>query len=295
MAYSKKTWVDRQVEHPGRRKLTSTGTTDVYDVTREEGLVIEEGDALNASTFNDLENRIYTAFNEASIREVYTLTHQKSSNVHQLTGLTGVTGTVSCVFTATAAFAAGDTFTVDGTPYTIQLSNGETAEDNLFVAGASVPLIVDTGAKKVNFKAAGSGTKLPAETTAIVASYIANGTFLVPETGRYRITTVGKGGDGGRGYEDSGGGGGASGGWSCSELDLTKGQSYPITVTASNSSFGSLLSATAGQDGQAGQGYWGSTGAGEMLVLLPEEICIITPDIMARLVMALLEVMGLQW
>ena len=106
------------------------------------------------------------------------------------------------------------------------------------------------------------GVKLPAETTAIVASYIANGTFLVPETGRYRITTVGKGGDGGRGYEDSGGGGGASGGWSCSELDLTKGQSYPITVTASNSSFGSLLSATAGQDGQAGEGYWGSTGAG---------------------------------
>ena len=178
MAYSKKTWADRQVEHPGRRKLTSTGTTDVYDVTREEGLVIEEGDALNASTFNDLENRIYTAFNEASIREVYTLTHQKSSNVHQLTGLTGVTGTVSCVFTATAAFTAGDTFTVDGTPYTIQLSNGETAEDNLFVTGAAVPLIVDTGAKKVNFKSGGglSASKL-ALATAAAADVLSGKTF----------------------------------------------------------------------------------------------------------------------
>ena len=48
-------------------------------------------------------------------KTVMPLTHQKSSNVHQLTGLTGVTGTVSCVFTATAAFTAGDTFTVDGT------------------------------------------------------------------------------------------------------------------------------------------------------------------------------------
>ena len=157
MAYSKKTWADRQVEHPGRRKLTSTGTTDVYDVTREEGLVIEEGDALNASTFNDLENRIDTAFSESSLREVYTLTHQKSGTTHALTGLTGVSGTVSCVFTATAAFAAGDTFTVDGELYTVQLSNGEAAEDSLFVSGAAVPVIVDTGAKKVNFKAGGGG------------------------------------------------------------------------------------------------------------------------------------------
>lgn len=107
------------------------------------------------------------------------------------------------------------------------------------------------------------GVKLPAEITEIlVAFYTANNTFTVPQTGKYRITVIGKGGNGGSGYEDSGGGGGGSGGWSCSELDLTKGQSYPITVTASNSSFGSLLSATAGQTGQAGEGYWGSTGAG---------------------------------
>lgn len=62
MAYVKKTWTDRQAEYPLRRKLTATGTTDVYDVSREEGLVIEEGDALNAANLNDLETRIENQF-----------------------------------------------------------------------------------------------------------------------------------------------------------------------------------------------------------------------------------------
>ena len=64
MAYIKKTWTDRQAEYPGRRKLTATATTDVYDVTREEGLVIEEGDALNAANLNALETRIEAGLGE---------------------------------------------------------------------------------------------------------------------------------------------------------------------------------------------------------------------------------------
>lgn len=90
---------------------------------------------------------------------VYTLGYSKSGTTHKLTGLSGVSGTVSAVFTATAGFSAGDTFTVEGTPYTIQLSNGETAEDNLFVSGATVSVIIDTEAQKINFKAAGGGMK----------------------------------------------------------------------------------------------------------------------------------------
>ena len=62
MAYSKKNWTDRQAEYPGRRKLTATGTPDVYDVQREEGLVVEEGDVLGAQNLNDLENRIEAGF-----------------------------------------------------------------------------------------------------------------------------------------------------------------------------------------------------------------------------------------
>lgn len=64
MAYEKKTWVDRQSEYPGRRKLTATGTADVYDVAREEGLIVEEGDALNAQNLNALEGRIETGLGE---------------------------------------------------------------------------------------------------------------------------------------------------------------------------------------------------------------------------------------
>ena len=107
------------------------------------------------------------------------LIHIKSGNTNELTGFPQEeTGLVSCVFKATADFQAGDTFTVDGVPFTIQLSNGESAEDNLFVAGAAVPLIVDVGAKKVNFKSGGglSASKL-ALATAAAADVLSGKTF----------------------------------------------------------------------------------------------------------------------
>ena len=93
-------------------------------------------------------------------------------------GIISISGIISCVFKATADFTTGDTFTVDGTAYTAQLSNGETAEDNLFVAGASVPVVVDTGAKKVNFKSGGglSASKL-ALATAAAADVLSGKTF----------------------------------------------------------------------------------------------------------------------
>ena len=93
---------------------------------------------------------------------VHTLSYYKSGVTHYLTGLSGVSGTVSCVFKATAAFNAGDTIRVDNTGYTIQLSNGEDPEDNLFVSGATVAVIVDKRNYRVNFKAGGglSNSKL---------------------------------------------------------------------------------------------------------------------------------------
>ncbi len=59
MAFDKKTWVDRNVEHPARRKLTAvSGEANTYDVVRAEGTITEVGDAFNAETMNDLEDRI---------------------------------------------------------------------------------------------------------------------------------------------------------------------------------------------------------------------------------------------
>ena len=87
---------------------------------------------------------------------VPTLSHSKSGTVHRLTGLpSSSSGLVSAVFTATASYAAGDTMTVDNVPYSIQLSNGEEAEDNLFVSGATVAVIVDKGNYRANFKSGG--------------------------------------------------------------------------------------------------------------------------------------------
>ena len=62
--YSLKNWKNRDVEFPGRRTLTDvlTSTSQTVDVTRSEGTITEAGDAFDASTMNDLEGRISSAF-----------------------------------------------------------------------------------------------------------------------------------------------------------------------------------------------------------------------------------------
>lgn len=65
MAFTKKTWIDRVAEFPNRRKLNGTGITDTYDVVRNEGNIIQAGDAFNAETMNDLESRVDTAVTAA--------------------------------------------------------------------------------------------------------------------------------------------------------------------------------------------------------------------------------------
>ena len=53
--YESKTWKNRETEFPGRRRMTAVdGQEDVFDVTREEGLILEEGDAFDADTMNAL-------------------------------------------------------------------------------------------------------------------------------------------------------------------------------------------------------------------------------------------------
>lgn len=200
---------------------------------------------------------------------IITLNHQKIETVHALTGLGGATGLISAVFTATADFTAGDTITVDGLPYNIQLPDGGSASSSLFVTGSAIAVVIDTEGNKVNFKFAGGGNiDLPADSMVIVASYITNGTFVAPETGKYRITVIGAGGngDGGRTIEQYeravGGGGGGSAGWGSMQLELAKDQNIPITVNNSNSSFGSYLSATSGQNASKENGGNGGTATG---------------------------------
>lgn len=72
MIFNQKTWKNREVEFPGRRTLTPAGE-NVYDVARNEGLILEEGDAFDAKTMNELENRIGAGM--IAVAPLYTATY----------------------------------------------------------------------------------------------------------------------------------------------------------------------------------------------------------------------------
>ena len=134
---------NRVPTYPGRVKLLPVeGQAGIYTMTRADAPT-EPGTAVNKALLDAI--------------GVHQLDYAKSGTVHGLTGLNGAAGVIACQFKATAGFAAGDSVTVDGTAYTLKLSNGETAEDNLFVSGAIVPCIVDTAGETVNFRAGGGG------------------------------------------------------------------------------------------------------------------------------------------
>ena len=70
--FNKKNWKDFAAAHPNRRRLTHVND-DLYDVELAVGTIIEEGNKFEADEFNDLEDRISTAFESInSIVEVAT-------------------------------------------------------------------------------------------------------------------------------------------------------------------------------------------------------------------------------
>lgn len=67
MAYTAKTWKDRQSEYPNRRNLTDAdGNISQVTVSRDEGAIAEEGDAFSAENMNDMEQRISNEFSALS-------------------------------------------------------------------------------------------------------------------------------------------------------------------------------------------------------------------------------------
>lgn len=71
MAFMKKRWKDRKSEYPNRRKLTPVaGQSNIYDMTRAEGLVTEVGDPFDSRTMNDLEERIAAAFEQQAVQAI---------------------------------------------------------------------------------------------------------------------------------------------------------------------------------------------------------------------------------
>ena len=114
--YERKVWVNRQSEHPSRRKLTPTGNDGEYDVSRSEGIIMEDGDAFDADTMNDLERRVAAGFTELDPTgagggevTVQPYTCEKMNGVYELVG-SGAVGRCKIP----ASWAAGDSFTVNG-------------------------------------------------------------------------------------------------------------------------------------------------------------------------------------
>ena len=67
--FEKKTWTDRITQYPKRRRLNEVeGQPNIFDVDREEGIIISEGDAFNSTNMNSLENRIEVAFDNTETK-----------------------------------------------------------------------------------------------------------------------------------------------------------------------------------------------------------------------------------
>lgn len=63
--FNKKTWADRETEFPNRFVVqTLDSANSINEITRLEGEIYKEGDALDADNFNDLEERIEMAFED---------------------------------------------------------------------------------------------------------------------------------------------------------------------------------------------------------------------------------------
>lgn len=113
---------------------------------------------------------------------VITLTHTYTSPNHAFTGLGNRTGLIPAQFKATAGYTEGDTATIDGETYTIQLTGADAPETDLFVEGKSILVDIDTEGKTINFKSGGglTGGKL-AQATAEEDEVFAGKTFYAKD------------------------------------------------------------------------------------------------------------------
>lgn len=165
--YERKVWVNRQSEHPTRRKLTPTGNDGEYDVSRSEGIIMEDGDAFDADTMNDLERRVAAGFTELDPTgagggevTVQPYTCEKRNGVFELVG-SGAVGRCKIP----ASWAAGDSFTVNGVAVPAYCG-ADTVDGDTIVKGRWVLFFYD--GTQLNFNGGGglSASKLAQATAA---------------------------------------------------------------------------------------------------------------------------------
>lgn len=175
--YERKVWVNRQSEHPSRRKLTPTGNDGEYDVSRSEGIIMEDGDAFDADTMNDLERRVAAGFTELDPTgagggevTVQPYTCEKRNGVYALVG-SGAVGRCKIP----ASWAAGDSFTVNGVAVPAYCG-ADTVDGDTIVKGRWVLFFYD--GTQLNFNGGGglSASKL-ALATATEGNVLAGNKF----------------------------------------------------------------------------------------------------------------------
>lgn len=165
--YERKVWVNRQSEHPSRRKLTPTGNDGEYDVSRSEGIIMEDGDAFDADTMNDLERRVAAGFTELDPTgagggevTVQPWSCVKYGTVYYLAG-SGTTGRCKIP----KAWTSGDTFSVNGN-LVPAYCGADAVDGDTIVAGRWVLFFYD--GTQLNFNGGGglSTSKLALATAA---------------------------------------------------------------------------------------------------------------------------------
>ena len=179
--YERKVWVNRQSEHPDRRKLTPTGNDGEYDVSRSEGIIMEDGDAFDADTMNDLERRVAAGFTELDPTgagggevTVQPYTCEKRNGVYELVG-SGAVGRCKIP----ASWAAGDSFTVNGVAVPAYCG-ADAVDGDTIVKGRWVLFFYD--GNRLDFNGGGglSASKL-AQATATEADVLANSAFYAKD------------------------------------------------------------------------------------------------------------------
>lgn len=175
--YERKVWVNRQSEHPSRRKLTPTGNDGEYDVSRSEGIIMEDGDAFDADTMNDLERRVAAGFTELDPTgagggevTVQPYTCEKRNGVYALVG-SGAVGRCKIP----ASWAAGDSFTVNGVAVPAYCG-ADTVDGDTIVKGRWVLFFYD--GTQLNFNGGGGlSTSKLALATATEGNVLAGNKF----------------------------------------------------------------------------------------------------------------------
>ena len=178
--FEKKTWVNRQSEHPARRRLTPTGNDNEYDVARAEGVIMEDGDAFDAETMNDLEKRVAEGFSTLDPADlgadvcVQVYTCVKSGTVYELTG-SGAVGRCKIP----AAWNSGDTWSVNGKAVPAYCG-ADAVDSDCIVAGRWVLFTFD--GQRLDFNGGGglSASKL-AQATATEGNVLAGKRFYAAD------------------------------------------------------------------------------------------------------------------